>query len=107
MRTGKQTNRQSNTQTHTYVQTHEQWQARADPQVNMQKLAGGYAEHQVRDAERGVMHALYRSANGEEDSSPLDPSVGGYMHVRGCVCGCCFTSERTSAWTELKRTCTS
>jgi len=53
------------------------WQERAAPEVNLPQLAGGFAEHQASDAERGVMHALYRSANGDEDSSPLDPSVGG------------------------------
>ena len=53
------------------------WQATPTPYVNMQQLVGQFADNKVRDAERGVMHALYRSANGDDDATPTDPGVEG------------------------------
>ena len=66
------------------------WQVPSTPNVNMQQLISGYVGNQVqnaerdpevlagvRDAERGVMHALYRSANSNDDSDFLDPAVTG------------------------------
>ena len=57
------------------LEYYQPWQARSVPAVDMQQLIGGYARRQVQSAERGVMHALYRSANGGDDPSPMDPAV--------------------------------
>jgi len=59
----------------TLLEYYQPWQARAGPAVDLQQLIGGYAHRQVQSAERGVMRALYRSANGGQDPSPMDPAV--------------------------------
>lgn len=59
------------------LEYYQPWQAAPTPAVNMQQLVGGFAQQQVQDTERGVLHALYRSANGNDDADPVDPEVGG------------------------------
>lgn len=59
------------------LEYYQPWQAAPTPAVNMQQLVGGFAQQQVQDTARGVMHALYRSANGNDDADPVDPAVGG------------------------------
>jgi len=60
------------------LEYYQPWQARSTPAVNEQELVGGYAAQRVRSAERGVMRALYRSANGGDDAGPTpEPAVAG------------------------------
>lgn len=66
------------------LEYYQPWQAPPTPVVNAQQLVSTYAQQKVRSEERGIMHALYRSANGDDaasqldaDVSPLDPAVAG------------------------------
>ena len=53
------------------LQYYQPWQAPATPTVDTQKLVADYASGRMRAEERGVLHALYRSANGGDSASPL------------------------------------
>lgn len=60
------------------LEYYQPWQARSTPAVDEQELVGGYAAQRVQDAERGVMRALYRSANGGDDAGPTpEPAIAG------------------------------